>query len=279
MTTAEREPKTAGAASGLRQAGAELQARPPDVEIVDVRHRYHSVEGEVLALDGVTLTVERGEFLSIVGPSGCGKSTLLSLVAGLIRPAEGEVRVMGSPARVGDPRVGYMLQHDYLFEWRTILGNALLGLEVRGQVTPERREKVMRLLEECGLGGFAHRYPDELSGGMRQRAALVRTLALEPDLLLLDEPFGALDYQTRLRLEDEVGRLLRERGKSAILVTHDIAEAISMSDRVVVLSARPGKVRAVFTIDLGHDVEGPLAARRSPRFREYFDLIWKELGA
>lgn len=275
------DPKTTPEASPSVQSdtdGAGLQSRPPVVEIRAVTHRYHSVEGEILALEDVTLTVERGEFLSIVGPSGCGKSTLLSLVAGLLHPSEGEVLVMGRPARTGDPHVGYMLQHDYLFEWRTILANALLGLEVRHQVDAERKKRVLRLLEECGLGGFAHRYPDELSGGMRQRAALVRTLALDPDLLLLDEPFGALDYQTRLRLEDEVGRLLRERGKSAILVTHDIAEAICMSDRVVVFSSRPGRIRRIVPIELGGEVEGPLAARRSPRFREYFDMIWRELA-
>lgn len=260
------------------EAGAWQESRAPHVEIKAVSHRYHSVEGETLALNDVTLTIERGEFVSIVGPSGCGKSTLLSLVAGLFQPTEGEVRVKGRPARMGDPQVGYMLQHDYLFEWRSILDNALLGLEVRRQVNKDRRERVLSLLEECGLGGFAHRYPDELSGGMRQRAALVRTLALDPDLLLLDEPFGALDYQTRLRLEDEVGRILKGKGKSAILVTHDIAEAISMSDRVVVMSARPGRIRKVFTIDLGGEAEGPLAARRSARFSEYFKLIWKELG-
>lgn len=252
--------------------------RVPVVEVTGVRHRYHSPEGETLALDGVDLTVEEGEFVSIVGPSGCGKSTLLSLIAGLMRPAEGEVRVRGKPAALGSPRVGYMLQHDHLFEWRTVLDNCLLGLEVRRAVTPAARERVMRLLTECGLEGFARRYPAELSGGMRQRAALVRTLALDPELLLLDEPFGALDYQTRLRLEDEVGKLLKATGKTAILVTHDIAEAISMSDRVVVMSPRPGRIRRIVPVDLGGASDGPLAARRSPRFSYYFDLIWKELG-
>lgn len=251
--------------------------QPAHVEIRDVHHVYHSLEGETLALGGVSLTVAYGEFVSIVGPSGCGKSTLLSLVAGLVRPTKGSVLVKGKPARLGDPQVGYMLQHDYLFEWRTILDNCLLGLEVRRQLNPERKERVLQLLEECGLGGFAHRYPDELSGGMRQRAALVRTLALDPDLVLLDEPFGALDYQTRLRLEDEVGRILKESGKSTILVTHDISEAISMSDRVVVMSARPGTIRRIVPIDLGYGVKGPLSARRSPRMSEYFNLIWKEL--
>ena len=261
-----------------KEDGAWVRSQAPLVEIDSVSHLYHSVEGETLALSDVSLTVGRGEFVSIVGPSGCGKSTLLSLVAGLFRPTRGDVRVKGRPAILGDPQVGYMLQHDYLFEWRTIIGNALLGLEVRRQLDKERREKVMHLLEECGLGGFANRYPDELSGGMRQRAALVRTLALDPDLLLLDEPFGALDYQTRLRLEDEVGRLLKGSGKSAILVTHDISEAISMSDRVIVMSPRPGQIRRIFKIELGADRAGPLAARRSARFSEYFNMIWKELG-
>jgi len=258
--------------------GRDRPRRPPLVEIRGVRHVYHSVEGETLALDGVDLEVEEGEFLSIVGPSGCGKSTLLSLIAGLMRPAQGEVRVKGEPAVLGSPITGYMLQHDHLFEWRNVLDNCLLGLEVRGAITPAAKERVMRLLAECGLQGFAHRYPDELSGGMRQRAALVRTLALDPELLLLDEPFGALDYQTRLRLEDEVRKLLKAAGKTAVLVTHDIAEAISMSDRVVVMSARPGRIRRIIPIELGEDHDGALAARRSPRFAEYFDIIWKELG-
>lgn len=252
--------------------------RPPLVEVRGVRHVYHSVEGETLALEGVDFTVEEGEFVSIVGPSGCGKSTLLSLIAGLIRPARGEVLVRGEPPRLGSPLIGYMLQHDHLFEWRNILDNCLLGLEIRRAVTPAAKARVERLLAECGLSGFARRYPDELSGGMRQRAALVRTLAVDPELLLLDEPFGALDYQTRLRLEDEVGKLLKGAGKTAILVTHDIAEAISMSDRVIVMSARPGKIRRVVPIDLGASFDGPLAARRSPKFPDYFDLIWKELG-
>lgn len=247
------------------------------MEIAGVRHIYHSLDGETLALDGIDFTVEEGEFVSIVGPSGCGKSTLLSLIAGLMRPTAGTVLVQGEPARPGSPAIGYMLQHDHLFEWRTILDNCLLGLEVRRSLTPAAQERVMRLLAECGLEGFARRYPDELSGGMRQRAALVRTLALDPKLLLLDEPFGALDYQTRLRLEDEVGKILKAAGKTAILVTHDIAEAISMSDRVVVMSARPGRIRRVVPIRLG-EYDGPLDARRSPRFAEYFDLIWKELG-
>lgn len=257
-------------------ANRDLQAAP-HVEIRDVHHVYHSLEGETVALGGVSLTVDYGEFVSVVGPSGCGKSTLLSLIAGLVRPTSGSVLVKGKPAKLGDPQVGYMLQHDYLFEWRTILDNCLLGLEVRRQVTRERKERVLQLLEEYGLGGFAHRYPDELSGGMRQRAALVRTLALDPDLVLLDEPFGALDYQTRLRLEDDVARILKGSGKSTILVTHDISEAISMSDRVVVMSRRPGTIRRIISIDLGEGVEGSLAARRSPRMSEYFNLIWKEL--
>ncbi|MGE5554206.1 MAG: ABC transporter ATP-binding protein [Betaproteobacteria bacterium] len=248
------------------------------LELLDVGLTYHTLRGETEALRDLNLAVEAEEFVSIVGPSGCGKSTLLSLVAGLIRPTTGEVRIDGEPVTRPTAKVGYMLQHDHLFEWRSILDNALLGLEVMGRRDAAAVRKVKDMLERYGLGGFEHYHPRQLSGGMRQRVALVRTLAVDPEILLLDEPFAALDYQTRLALEDEIGRILREERKTVILVTHDISEAIAMSDRVVVLSHRPGTVLAEHRIDLGLTDHSAMSARNdSPAFRTYFSAIWKEL--
>lgn len=250
----------------------------PRLELSGVGMTYHQLRGETEALRDLDLTVAAEEFVSIVGPSGCGKSTLLSLVAGLLRPSTGEVRIDGEPVSRPTAKVGYMLQHDHLFEWRTILDNALLGLEVMGRRDAQAVRKVRDMLRRYGLGGFEQYHPRQLSGGMRQRVALVRTLAVDPEILLLDEPFAALDYQTRLALEDEVGRILREERKTVLLVTHDIAEAIAMSDRVVVLSHRPGTVRADHRIDLGLEGHSAMSARNeSPAFRTYFSTIWKEL--
>lgn len=248
------------------------------LELSDVSLTYHQLRGETEALRQLNLQVMAEEFVSIVGPSGCGKSTLLSLVAGLLRPATGEVRIDGEVVERPSAKVGYMLQHDHLFEWRSILDNALLGLEVGGRRDAAAVRKVKDMLERYGLGGFEHYHPRQLSGGMRQRVALVRTLATDPEILLLDEPFAALDYQTRLALEDEIGHILREERKTVILVTHDISEAIAMSDRVVVLSHRPGTVVAEHRIELGLDDHSAMAARNdSPAFRTYFSSIWKEL--
>lgn len=251
------------------------------LELSGVGLTYHQRRGETVALRDLDLTVAVEEFVSIVGPSGCGKSTLLSLVAGLIRPTIGEVLIDGELVEHPTAKVGYMLQHDYLFEWRTILDNAVLGLEVMGRRDGASLRKVRGMLERYGLGGFENYYPRQLSGGMRQRVALVRTLAIEPDVLLLDEPFAALDYQTRLALEDEIGHILREEQKTVVLVTHDISEAIAMSDRVVVLSHRPGTVVAEHVIELGLGTGGhsAMSARNdSPAFRTYFAAIWKELN-
>lgn len=246
------------------------------VELEDVTVTYHTPSGETRAVEDLSLTVESGEFVSIVGPSGCGKSTLLSLIAGLIRPDRGQVRVGGVPVRGPNPAVGYMLQQDHLFEWRTVLDNCLLGLEVQGRRTRSAVLRVRRLLKDVGLGDFAHRFPAQLSGGMRQRAALVRTLALDPKVLLLDEPFSALDYQTRLKLEDEVSHILRTQGRTVIMVTHDIAEAVSMADRVIVLTHRPARVRREYVIDL-EPRRSPVQVRESPGFSRYFRDIWRDL--
>ena len=243
-------------------------------ELRGVKLVYHEPARETLAVDGLDLTVRRGEFLSIVGPSGCGKTSVLSLIAGLYEPSAGSVRVLGKPPAEARRSVGYMLQRDELLEWRTIEKNVLLGLEVRRELTPETRKKAMEMLERYGLGDFKKHYPCELSGGMRQKAALIRTLAVGPELLLLDEPFSALDYQTRILLEEEVRSIIKQGGYTAILVTHDISEAICMSDRVAVFSGRPARVRREFETGFS----GSSFERRStPEFAALFDEIWKEL--
>ncbi|KXL53101.1 aliphatic sulfonates import ATP-binding protein SsuB [Anaerotignum neopropionicum] len=241
----------------------------PIVSLEDVSLRYHSINGETLAVSDMCLFVQEGEFLSIVGPSGCGKSSILSMLAGLIAPSEGNISVNGE--------IGYMLQKDYLLEWRTIRNNALLGLEIQNKLTPQNIAYVEELLDQYGLGDFKDHYPYQLSGGMRQRVALIRTLAIRPSILLLDEPFSALDYQTRLSVSDEIGTIIRKEGKTAILVSHDISEAISLADRVVVLSARPAQVKRIYDIHLTTDEYSPIKAREAPEFREYFNAIWKEL--
>lgn len=235
---------------------------------------YLDAGSETPAVQGLTMRAERGELTSIVGPSGCGKTSVLSLIAGLYEPTCGSVSVLGGAPAASRDRVGYMLQHDHLLDWRTIENNAVLGLEVKGGLNAETRAKTNELLNRYGLGAFADRFPRQLSGGMRQRAALVRTLAFEPELLLLDEPFSALDYQTRLILEDEVRSIIKNGGYTAVLVTHDISEAIAMGDRVLVFTQRPARLKREFAVD----IEGSAFERRgSPAFRELFDKIWKEL--
>ena len=241
----------------------------PMLSLHDVTLSYHSLSGETKAVSHLSFSVEEGEFVTIVGPSGCGKSSILSMLAGLIPPSSGSLSVNGN--------IGYMLQKDHLLEWRTIRHNAQLGLELQGKLTLENIAFVDHMLDQYGLGDFKDRFPSELSGGMRQRAALIRTLAVRPDILLLDEPFSALDYQTRLSVADEIGTIIRKEGKTALLVSHDISEAISLSDRVIVLSGRPARLKKIHTISLSVENRTPMKAREAPEFREYFNQIWKEL--
>jgi NitT/TauT family transport system ATP-binding protein len=246
----------------------------PILSIDNVSLAYNSESAETLALSGLSLDVAKGEFLAIVGPSGCGKSSILSLIAGLIRPGSGSVRLRGKVVTGPSSSIGYMFQRDHLFEWRTVWQNVLLGLQVRRMV-PQGMDRAIQLLKTYGLYEFRNQYPSELSGGMRQRAALIRTLAADPELLLLDEPFSALDYQTRLALGDEISAIIRNEKKTALFVTHDIAEAISIADRVILLTKRPATVKRILTIDMPGI--SPLKRRKQPSFQDYFDTIWKEM--
>lgn len=248
------------------------------IELNAIGFSYHSLQGETKALENISFGVKEGEFLAIVGPSGCGKSTLLSIIAGLIRPETGTIAVNNPDGSLHYPRVGYMLQHDHLFEWRTVFQNAVLGLEINQMMTPERLAYVDQLFSDYDLTKFKDKRPSELSGGMKQRAALIRTLAMDPQLLLLDEPFSALDYQTRLMVSADICRLIRVAGKTMIIITHDISEAISLADRVLILSGRPATVKKELPITLTITENSPLAARNSPEFPIYFKQLWEELS-
>ncbi|MGI6453035.1 MAG: ABC transporter ATP-binding protein [Syntrophomonadaceae bacterium] len=247
------------------------------MELRNVNMTYQSPNGEIHALKDINFTVSDGEFVCIVGPSGCGKSTLLSIISGLLAPTSGNIILNGEILNGPSRKIGYMLQKDHLFEWRTILKNVLLGVEIQKAVTPEIKEKAIQFLQTYGLYEFCDKYPDQLSGGMRQRAALIRTLVTDPQILLLDEAFSALDYQTRLAVSDDIYRIIKKEKKTAILVTHDISEAISMADRVLVFSHRPGTVKKVYDIVLTCQWRTPLNSREAPEFRHYFHEIWREL--
>ena len=249
------------------------------VEIKNIYMNYHTLKGETEAIKDVNLDIYKGEIVTLVGPSGCGKSTLLSIIAGLIQPTKGKVLINENIVDGSAKDIGYMFQRDHLFEWRNILQNVLIGLEIQGKVSEESLNYAEELLETYGLGEFKNSFPRQLSGGMRQRVSLIRTLVIKPDLLLLDEPFSALDYQTRLAIADEIGIILKKEKKTALMVTHDIAEAISMADRIVVLSKRPGTIKDIITIKLScpEGIRTPMKSREAPEFRHYFNKIWKEL--
>ena len=250
----------------------------PLLEVRDVSLSYHSLSGETPALSNISFDLMPGEFLAIAGPSGCGKSTLLNLISGLLTPEKGSIYMGDQPVGTPNTRIGYMLQKDHLLEWRSIYRNIILGLEIRHQLTPAKKELADQMLATYGLDKFRNARPSQLSGGMRQRAALIRTLLLKPELLLLDEPFSALDYQTRLNVSDDIAKILKKENKPAILVTHDIGEAISMADRVVILSKRPAVVKKIIPIELGQKDRTPMSSRNASLFKYYFNLIWKELN-
>lgn len=267
------------------------------LEFKNVAYKYYSKNGETLALKNISFNINKGELVAIVGPSGCGKTTILSLISGLLKPTQGNVLLNGE--NVTPEKSGYMFQKDHLFDWRTIEQNVCLGLEILKSKHKNKTEKnlfkrikksnvekkemflknkadALMLLKKYGLWEFKDKYPNQLSGGMRQRVALIRTLALKPEILLLDEPFSALDFQTRLNLCDDVYNILKSENKTAILVTHDISEAISMSDKIIVLTSRPAEIKNIHNISL--KAKTPLLKREETGFSTHFNEIWKELS-
>ena len=240
------------------------------LEIKNINKKYYDKKQELVAIKDISFSVDEGEYLAIVGPSGCGKSTLLNIIGNIDKKSGGEVILEGNT------KIGYMLQEDSLFPWLTILDNCLIGLKVREEVSVEKIDYVKNLLNIYGLKEFMNSYPTSLSGGMRQRVALIRTLAMKPDILLLDEPFSALDYQTRLAVSDDVYRIIKDTGKTVIMITHDIAEAISMADRVIVLTNRPSTIKKVYKIER-EGKSTPINNRKCKEFSEYYDMIWKEI--
>ncbi len=247
------------------------------LKIENISKIYQAKNGEIEALKDISFTVKQGEFVSIIGPSGCGKSTLLSIIAGLEDKNHGTLYIDGEESIGISPKIGYMLQKDSLLEWRSIYKNVILGLEIRKINTPENRRYVEELLKKYHLYEFKDKYPSQLSGGMRQRVALIRTLAIKPKILLLDEAFSALDYQTRLMVTKDIYTIIKNENVTTLMVTHDISEAISMSDRIVVLTTRPATVKSIHNIEFEIEDRNPLSVRESPKFSKYFDSIWKEL--
>ena len=252
------------------------------LEVTNVKKIYSTRFGgnKVQALSNVNFSVEKGEFVAIMGESGSGKTTLFNVLSGIIPPDEGKVYLKDQDVTSTPGSISYMLQKDHLLEHRTIYKNIILGLEIQHRLTEKNLEYVQKLMRQYGIADFASSYPRELSGGMRQRAALIRTLALKPEFLLLDEPFSALDYQTRLDVSDDIAKIIRQSGVTTLLVTHDLSEAISIADRIIVLGKRPGHIRKIVTIDFKTNKKlSSKEARIHPKFQEYFNQIWKELKA
>ena len=248
------------------------------LEVKNISKKYQGKEGEVLAIENVNFRIKEGEFVSIIGPSGCGKSTLLSIISGLETKTNGEIYIEGEKVEGISPKIGYMLQKDCLLDWRTIWSNTIFGLEIKGKVNEKNKKYVEELLKKYNLYEFRNKYPSELSGGMRQRVALIRTLAIKPKILLLDEAFSALDYQTRIMVTNDIYNILRKEKITTLMVTHDISEAISMADRVLVLSKRPGTVKDIHKIYFEMENRNPINCRENPKFSRYFNTLWKELG-
>lgn len=255
-----------------------MELKEKILELKDIKMKYHTLDQETIAVKNISLDVYNGEFLSIVGPSGCGKSTILSVISGLMKPSSGEVKFNNRYIKSSDIGIGYMFQRDYLFEWRTIEQNVLLGLEIKKALDEKSRDYALKLIDKYELGKFKNHYPSQLSGGMRQKVALIRTLAVKPQILLLDEPFSALDFQTRINLSEEVWKIIKGEQKTAILVTHDISEAVSLSDRVAIFSKRPSEVKEVLSINFGSSKILIKEKRKKKKFNEYFDIIWSELN-
>lgn len=248
----------------------------PVLEFENVSKTFYTKTDETQAIEKLSFTIDEGEFVAILGPSGCGKTTILSLICGIIQPTSGKIKI-SSDVNENNAQVGYMLQHDHLFEWRNIYKNVTLGLEVQRKLTKENIDHVMSLIDKYGLSDFLKHYPNQLSGGMRQRVALIRTLALSPNILLLDEPFSALDYQTRLSVCDDVYSIIKKEKKTTLLVTHDISEAISMADKILILGKRPATLLRIHYTNLA-EIDTPLKRREAATFAKQFEQIWQELN-
>lgn len=240
------------------------------LEVKNLKKSYHTLKNEITALDDISFSVNKGEFISIVGPSGCGKSTILSILSKIINKSDGEININKNT------NIAYMLQDDCLLPFKTILENCLIGLEINNCLNEDNKKYVINLLNTYGLGDFINSYPKNLSGGMRQRVALIRTLAIKPDILLLDEALSSLDYQSRLAISDDLYNIIKKENKTAIMVTHDIGEAISMSDKIIVLTNRPAKIKNIYEIKYDNK-STPMNNRKTKEYNKYFDLIWRDL--
>lgn len=240
------------------------------LEVKNLKKIYHTLKQETIALEDISFSINEGEFISIVGPSGCGKSTILSILNNLIDKSDGQINIKNNI------KIAYMLQEDCLLPFRTVLENCLIGLEITNSLNDDSKNYVIYLLKTYGLGDYINHYPSSLSGGMRQRVALIRTLAVKPDVLLLDEALSALDYQSRIAIADDIYNVIKKEGKTAIMVTHDIGEAISMSDKVIVLTKRPATIKNIYKINF-KDKSTPIINRTLPEYNNYFDLIWRDL--
>lgn len=247
------------------------------LKLKDINLNYHSKSGEIQTLNNINLELNQGEFITVLGPSGCGKSTLLNIISGLIPPSSGEITFNNESIELNKEKMGYMFQKDHLFPWLSVWNNVILPLKIKHQLKDEKLAKAEELLKSYSLWDFKDRLPTDLSGGMRQRVALIRTLTLDPELLLLDEPFSALDYITRLKVCDEVYEIIKKEGKTAIMVTHDISEAISLSQRVIILSRRPAFIKKELSLSFSPEANTPFKRRKEENFREYFDAIWGDL--
>lgn len=246
------------------------------LELKSVSEIYQTISSETLSISNISFKVDEGEFVSLLGPSGCGKTTILSIIAGLLKPTSGEVVLDGKQVTKSGTNIGYMFQRDNLFEWLSVEKNIMLGPNINHSKNCLSPEKIKKLIKTYGLAGFEKSKPNELSGGMRQRASLIRTLALDPKLLLLDEPFSALDYQTRLSVQNDVHKIIKSEGKTAMLVTHDISEALAMSDKIIMLSHRPGQVKRIICLNFDKSLS-PLERRSDKKFNEYFEMLWRDL--
>ncbi|SEP97369.1 NitT/TauT family transport system ATP-binding protein [Virgibacillus subterraneus] len=242
-----------------------------------VSHHYFSKKNHIKTLDNISFSVKEGEIVTLLGPNGCGKSTILSIIAGIIKQSTGEVLIQQQPINKSEPAIGYMLQQDYLFPWKTIIDNVLIGPKIGNNQTEAIKGKASYLLEEAGLINVTHVYPSSLSRGMRQRVALIRTLITDPKIILLDEPFSILDYQTKVKLEDLMLRFLKMYNKTTILVTHDIGEAIAMSDRIILMDANTRSIEKTFEVPLELRDEAPFSVRRHPKYQLLFEKIWQEI--